>query len=175
MGLAPGADPVDIYGAAEVVAVLGLAGPATLARGLTGLAASGFGAVFLMPEIAIVGKKKLPTMLAFSLSDATNHDPTLLGSMIRNFEASQGRKREGKEAGRRGKNRLKWTSWEEDAAEENYTFKRPILWQFQIVADTTAAIVAMRNRIAGVKSGLRTNLLRTRKGWTRDRQPSGPS
>jgi hypothetical protein len=83
MGLSPGADPVDMDGAAEVVAVLGLAGPAPLARGLTGLAASWFGAMFLMPEIAIVGKKKLPTVLAFSLSDATNHDPTLLGSMIR--------------------------------------------------------------------------------------------
>jgi hypothetical protein len=83
MSLAPGADPVDMDGAAEVVAVLGLAGPAPLARGLTGLAASWFGAMFLMPEIAIVGKKKLPTVLAFSLSDATNHGPTLLGSMIR--------------------------------------------------------------------------------------------
>jgi hypothetical protein len=83
MGLAPGSDPIDIYGSAEVVAVLGLAGPATLTRGFTGLAASGFGAMFLMPEIAIVGRKKLPTVLAFSLSDATNHGPTLLGSMIR--------------------------------------------------------------------------------------------
>jgi hypothetical protein len=76
-----------------------------------------------MPEIAIVGKKKLPTVLAFSLSDATNHDPTLLGSMIRNFEASQGRKREGKEAGRRAKNRLKLGLWEEDAAGRKLPFQ----------------------------------------------------
>jgi hypothetical protein len=69
-----------------------------------------------MPEIAIVGKKKLPTVLAFPLTDATNHDPTLLGFMVRNFEARQGTKGEGQEAGRRGKNRLKWAIWEEDAA-----------------------------------------------------------
>ena len=83
MSLAPGADPVDIEGAAEVVAVFGRAGPPTLARGLTGLAASRLRAVLLMVEIAIVGEKKLPTVFAFSLSDAMDHDPTLLGPMIR--------------------------------------------------------------------------------------------
>jgi hypothetical protein len=69
-----------------------------------------------MPEIAIVGEKKLPTVLAVSLTDATNHDPTLLGFMVRNFEADQGRKGEGNEAGRRRKNRWKLRIWKEDAA-----------------------------------------------------------
>jgi hypothetical protein len=91
-------------GAAEVLAVLGLAAPATLARGLTGLAASGFGAMFLMPEIAIVGRKKLPTVRAFSLSDATNHGPTLLGSMIRISRPA--REEKGKKKGREEEGRI---------------------------------------------------------------------
>jgi hypothetical protein len=97
MGLAPGADPLDIEGATEVVAVLGLTRPATLARDLAGLAASRFRAVFVVPEVAIVGKKKLPTMLAFPLPDATDHDPTLLGSMIRiSRQNGEGKRKENK-------------------------------------------------------------------------------
>jgi hypothetical protein len=123
MGLSPGADPVDMDGAAEVLAVFRLTRPATLALGLTGLAASRLRAVFLMPEIAIIGKKKLPTVLAFPLTDVTNHDPTLLGYMVRNFEAGQGRKEEGNEAGRRRKNRWKLRIWEEDAAGRKLHFQ----------------------------------------------------
>jgi hypothetical protein len=109
MGLAPGSDPIDIEGAAEVVAVVGLARPTELARGLTGFAASRFGAVFLMPEIAIIGRKKDLTMLALPLSGATSHGPNPPWDHDPDFEAERGRKEEGKEAGRRAKNRLKLT------------------------------------------------------------------
>jgi hypothetical protein len=101
MSLAPGANPVDIEGPAEVVAVLGLAGPAALARGLAGLAARGFGAVLLMPEIAIVGKKKLPTVLAFSLADATTHGPTPPWVHDPEFRGGPAKKRSGVRSGKK--------------------------------------------------------------------------
>jgi hypothetical protein len=114
MGLAPLADAVDIDRASEVVAVLRLVRPATLAGGLTGLAAFRFGTVFLMPEIAIVGKKKDPAVLALTLANGTNHGPNPPWADDPDFGAERGRKEEGKDAGRRQKNGLKWKVWEEE-------------------------------------------------------------
>jgi len=78
-----------------VVAVFGLARPTTLAGGLTGVAASRSGAVFLVAKIAVIGGEEDVTMLAFPLSDAANHDLALLGSMIRN--STQNGEENGKE------------------------------------------------------------------------------
>ena len=62
MGFAPLADPIDVFGAAEVVAVLRFAQPAALALGFAGLAALGLAAELLMPAVAKVRIKQLVAM-----------------------------------------------------------------------------------------------------------------
>ena len=57
MGGAPGADPLDVIGATEVITVVGFGEPSVLALGLAGAPARRLRAEALVPEIAWVGTK----------------------------------------------------------------------------------------------------------------------
>ena len=55
MGAAPGAYPLDVLGAAEVVTVVGFGEPSALALGLAGAPTRRLRAEALVPEIAWLG------------------------------------------------------------------------------------------------------------------------
>jgi hypothetical protein len=55
MGAAPGAHPLDVLGAEEVITVVGFGEPSALALGLAGAPTRRLRAEALVPEIAWVG------------------------------------------------------------------------------------------------------------------------
>ncbi|MGA2658320.1 MAG: hypothetical protein ABSH34_12505 [Verrucomicrobiota bacterium] len=66
MSLAPLLDLAHLFRALEVMAVCGFAKPPPLAGHLAGVAASGFGAVMLALEIAVIREEKLVTATALT-------------------------------------------------------------------------------------------------------------
>jgi hypothetical protein len=66
MTLAPEFHPQDLVGTAKVVAVAGLAQPASLTGGLAGLPTRGLGTVVLAGLVTRIGEEKLGATAAFA-------------------------------------------------------------------------------------------------------------
>ena len=80
MALAPKLDAANLIGSSKVVAVASLAQPPSLAGGLTGLLASGLGAIALAVSGPRIGKEKLGATTAFaSALRAAHREPDLEG------------------------------------------------------------------------------------------------
>jgi hypothetical protein len=75
MVVAPLPHPLDIGGAAEVMAVIGFVQPPPLAGRFAGLSAWRLGTVVLPPHVAGVRIKECLTVLALTLSHVTYHGP----------------------------------------------------------------------------------------------------
>src|SRR5438034_8075383 len=75
MGLTPRSDALNVDGAFEVIAVVGVVVPSPLAVSFARLAARGCGTVALAPDAAWVGNKEGLTMLTLTLGGVTCHGP----------------------------------------------------------------------------------------------------
>ena len=75
MSGAPSADPLGVFGAAEVVAVCGFGEPTALAPGLARPTAIGLRAEALMASVTRIGPEQDSTMQALTTTFLAHHPP----------------------------------------------------------------------------------------------------
>ncbi|PYX04879.1 MAG: hypothetical protein DMG88_23250 [Acidobacteria bacterium] len=135
MSLAPLLDALDIFHAAEVIPVGGLAQPAALTLGFAGAAAIGLGTVKLVISVAVIDDKELFAATALAMIRIGAHDSDPRREEKGSDETSVPRRRREK---RKKEEDFSGEDFEEDRGGRKRNFKPPEMPQFHFAVGTRA-------------------------------------
>ena len=115
MGLSPLSHALDVFGASEVIAIVGFIEPSALAVGLAGFAAFGLGAVALTLRIAVAGNEEHLAVLTLTFSRGLSHGP----ESPQAYDLGDGGGKEAEEGKKRDAKKMEESGLRSDGGEED--------------------------------------------------------